>query len=279
MNALSGKVVVVTGAGRGLGRAYATDAARHGATVVVNDIDADAAAAVVAEITANGGVAVDNHDSIASWGGSASIIETTLQSFGRLDGLVNNAGVLSLVEPWNEDEASVRRKVEVNLIGSIFMGTHAMRVMMDQGSGAIVNVTSSAQLGLSTMGVYGATKGGLASLTYSWAIDLQPYSVRVNAYSPVAKTAMTDQSPVLPSVLPSAEDNAPAVTYLLSDLSDGITGQVVQRRDNSLVVMSHPSLSEYRATCEGWTVDSVNELFGPVLREHMAPVGFAVSSA
>ena len=279
MGVLDGKAVVVTGAGQGLGRAYALDAAAEGASVVVNDIDGAAAEKVAAEIAGAGGRAVPVVGSVADWDRAGDLVAVCRKEYGAVDGLVNNAGVLNLTPPWDESEMSIRRVVEVNLLGALFVGTHAVQAMMDQGSGSIVNITSSAQLGLSTMGTYGATKGGLASLTYSWSVDLGGYSIRVNAYAPVARTAMADMSPVLPPDIPDPADNAAIVTYLLSDLSDGITGQVIQRRGNRLVVLAHPHLTEHGAEADAWTVGTVVEQFDPVLRQYQQPVGYAIRSS
>jgi NAD(P)-dependent dehydrogenase (short-subunit alcohol dehydrogenase family) len=279
MGVLDGKAVIVTGAGQGLGRAYALDAAAEGASVVVNDIDAAAAETVAAEIAGAGGRAVPVVGSVADWDRAGDLVAVCLKEYGAVDGLVNNAGVLNLTPPWDESEMSIRRVVEVNLLGALFVGTHAVRAMMDQGSGSIVNITSSAQLGLSTMGTYGATKGALASLTYSWSVDLGGHFIRVNAYAPVARTAMAEMSPVLPPDIPAPADNAAIVTYLLSDLSDGITGQVIQRRGNRLVVLAHPRLTEHGAEADAWTVDTVVDRFDPVLRQHQEPVGYAIRSS
>jgi NAD(P)-dependent dehydrogenase (short-subunit alcohol dehydrogenase family) len=279
MGVLDGKAVIVTGAGQGLGRAYALDAAAEGASVVVNDIDAAAAETVAAEIAGDGGRAVPVVGSVADWDRAGDLVAVCLKEYGAVDGLVNNAGVLNLTPPWDESEMSIRRVVEVNVLGALFVGTHAVRAMMDQGSGSIVNITSSAQLGLSTMGTYGASKGALASLTYSWSVDLGGYFIRVNAYAPVARTAMADMSPVLPPDIPDPADNAAIVTYLLSDLSEGITGQVIQRRGNRLVVLAHPRLTEHGAEADAWTVDTVVDRFDPVLRQHQEPVGYAIRSS
>jgi NAD(P)-dependent dehydrogenase (short-subunit alcohol dehydrogenase family) len=273
---LSGRSVIITGAARGLGRAYAIDAAREGAAVVVNDLNLAECTHVVDEIVAANGVAVACASSVSDWKGAESILRCCLDSFGAVDGLVNNAGVISIGDPWDVTESVARRLVEVNLLGAIFMGTAAMRAMRDGAGGSIVNVTSSAQLGMARMGVYSATKGALASLTYSWAIDLAPHNIRVNAYSPVAGTAMSDLAGVPREIVPTPADNAAAVTYLLSDLSEGISGQVVQRRQPAeLVVAAHPSFTSYGATI-GSSAASVAEAFGPVLREHAQIPGWAV---
>jgi NAD(P)-dependent dehydrogenase (short-subunit alcohol dehydrogenase family) len=273
MGLLDGKAVIITGAGTGLGRAYAVSAAAEGARVVVNDVTADRLAEVAAEITAHGGEVVACAGSVADWNVAAELVETCRTTFGSVDGLVNNAGVIRIEEPWKAEEAGIRAMVEVNLMGAAFVGAHALRVMVEQGSGAIVNATSSAQMGLSQMSVYGATKGALASLTYGWALDTQALGIRVNAYAPVAWTAMVAGSSVAPAQLPTTEDNAPVVLFLLSDLAGDITGQVIQRRGDGLSVMAHPDLTDHVATPDAWTTEAVARALGPVLREGAQPIG------
>lgn len=273
MGILEGKAIVVTGAGAGLGRAYALHAAGEGAAVVVNDVAPESAVTTAEMIANQGGTAIVSSGSVDSWVNAERIIADCARSFGAVDGLVNNAGVVRVSDPWLAEEADIRAVVETNLLGALFVGVHALRVMVKQGSGAIVNNTSSAQLGLPRMAVYGATKGGLASLTYGWALDAAAHGVRVNAYSPVAVTAMVDLSPLQLQELPSPEDNAPIVSYLLSDLAQDVSGQVIQRRGESLVVMSHPDLTEHSASAAAWTVETVAQTLGPVLRSGLQPVG------
>jgi NAD(P)-dependent dehydrogenase (short-subunit alcohol dehydrogenase family) len=270
---LAGKRIVVTGAGAGLGRAYALYAGAYGANVVVNDLNVTAAAAVADEITAAGGSAVSIGSSVADWAAAESVVELCISGFGGIDGLVNNAGVHRVEQPWLADESTIRSLVTVNLMGAAFVGVHAMKRMVEQQHGSIVNITSSAQLGLPQLGIYGATKGALASLTYSWAVDLREHGVRVNAYSPVAETAMTVGSPIPVSGIPSPDQNAPIVGYLLSDLSADITGQVIQRRGDILAVMTHPDLSEFAGSAAAQTIEELHAQFGPVLRSGMQPVG------
>jgi len=270
---LAGKRIVVTGAGAGLGRAYAVYASECGANVVVNDLDVTAAAAVADEITAAGGAAVSIGCSVADWSTAENVVELCVSSFGGIDGLVNNAGVHRVEQPWLANEETIRSIVSVNLMGAAFVGVHAMKRMVEQQHGSIVNITSSAQMGLTELGVYGATKGALASLTYSWAIDLREHGIRVNAYSPVAETAMTVGSPIPLTGIPSPEQNAPIVGYLLSDLSADVTGQVIQRRGDKLVVMTHPDLSEFAGPAAADTIDGVHAQFGPVLQSGLQPVG------
>lgn len=273
MGILEGKSVVVTGAGVGLGRAYALHAAAEGAAVIVNDLIPEAAEATATHIMETGGTAVAIAGSVGSWADAERVIAACVENFGTIDGLVNNAGVIRVAEPWLATESDIRLMVETNLMGAIFIGVHALKVMVARGGGAIVNNTSSAQLGLPKMGTYGATKGALASLTYSWALDAAPHGIRVNAYSPVAETAMVDMSSIPLGSLPTPEDNAPVVSYLLSDRAAGVSGQVVQRRGDSLVIMSHPDLTHHTATPSDWTAESVSQVLQPVMRAGAQPVG------
>ncbi len=274
MGVLDGEAVIVTGAGRGLGRAFALDAAREGASVLVNDVD-DAADAVATEITAAGGRALAVHGSVTSWEDAARIVERCVNAFGRLDGLVNNAGVIHKCPPWEEAEAQIRRTIEINLMGAIFVGTHALRVMAAQGHGSLVNITSSAQLGVPVRGTYSATKGALAALTYSWAIDSAERNVRVNGFAPSALTGITDRGRA--QLPPPPEENAPVVTYLLSSLAAKVTGQILQYRGGDVVLVQHPKLSAHAATGRRWTAEAIGREFGPVLESNLEPLGWTTN--
>ena len=280
MGMLEGKAIVITGAGRGLGRGYALEAVRQGASVVVNDVDAAEAEAVVAEIAAAGGSAVAHTESIATWEGAGSVIQACVGAFGRLDGLMNNAGILYPAASHEEEPERMRRIVEINLLGAMYVGTHAMRVMVEQGHGTIVNNASSSHYGVPGLASYSATKGALATLTYCWSIDMEPYGIRVNAFSPSAYTRMSDGAGNAVALqAPPIERNVPAVIYLLSDASEGITGQIVQLRGQDLVVVAHPTLTDASATADEWTPELVAERFDPVLRANLEPVGWAPALA
>jgi NAD(P)-dependent dehydrogenase (short-subunit alcohol dehydrogenase family) len=261
----------VTGAGNGLGRAYARYLGARGVRVVVNDVDPAKAEAVAGEVAAAGGEARAIGCSVADWENAARIVELCIAEFGAIDGLVNNAGVHWVAEPWLMEEAPIRSMISVNLMGAVFVGVHAMRQMVKQGHGSIVNIISTSQLGLTKRSVYGATKGGLATLTYSWAIDLAEHGVRVNAFSPQAMTALIkDKS--FAGALPTADENAPLVGYLLSDLCEA-TGQAIARRSDKLVVMSHPELTDFSAPAEAETIETIHAQLGPVLRAGLQPIG------
>jgi NAD(P)-dependent dehydrogenase (short-subunit alcohol dehydrogenase family) len=227
------------------------------------------------EIEAEGGVAVVHAESIATWDGARSVIDRCVDALGGLDGVVNNAGIYYTCASHEQQRGRLETIVEVNLLGAMYVGTHAMRVMVEHGHGAIVNNASASHMGAPGTAAYAATKGALATLTYCWAIDIAPYGVRVNAFSPNASTRMTAES-VNPAArnAPPVERNVPAVIYLLSDHADGISGQIVQLRDNDLVVLAHPQLTDVFATADEWTPDTVLERFDPVLRANLQPVGW-----
>jgi NAD(P)-dependent dehydrogenase (short-subunit alcohol dehydrogenase family) len=279
MGVLDGKAVIVTGAGRGLGAAYAVHAAEHGASVVVNDVDVTEARQVVGTIVDSGGQAVAHIADVSSWPAAEGLVARCVDQFGRLDGLVNNAGIIRVGRPETMGENDYRDLLHVNVLGSCYCGTHAMRRMLHQGSGVIVNVTSGAQAGSSLLAAYSASKGAIASLTYAWALDLADTGVRVNAIAPMAETRMFDPklrsdqpAPGQPAG-PQPIDNAPVVVYLLSDESEHLNGQVVRIDGNRLSLMSHPSILEPVLTAERWTVDSITEAFRDRLDEHSVPLG------
>ena len=244
---LAGRAVVVTGSGKGLGREYAIAASLHGASVVLNDVDVDAADAVAGEISDAGGRVEAVNGDIADWSVAEALIDTCVDAFGKIDGLVNNAGVFHICDPWVDTEADIRRAVDTNLLGTLFPGTHAVARMHAQGFGVILNVTSGSQTGHPTEAAYCATKAGVAALTYSWALALRTHGVRVNAISPSGDTPMleiTRAHRASTVVWPPAWAAALAI-YLLSDLSAPMTGQVVRLWDRELARHDAP---EARAT-------------------------------
>ncbi|MET8990251.1 SDR family oxidoreductase [Nonomuraea wenchangensis] len=256
---LDGRCVVVTGAGRGLGRAYALACAAHGAAVVVNDVDGAAAHAVAAEIAAAGGHAVAEPGSAGSWEVAARLAGTAELEFGRLDGLVANAGITHHGPPWKEDEARLRRITEVNVLGVQFAAVHAMRAMVRRGAGgSIVTVVSGARFGIPGMSAYGATKGAVAAMTAGWARDCASAGIRVNAVSPLAETGMAalDTRPDRPA-LGSPGDVAPVVVALLSDATRGVTGRIVRFDGADLGVYAPETLTPVTSWTAGDTASSI----------------------
>jgi NAD(P)-dependent dehydrogenase (short-subunit alcohol dehydrogenase family) len=287
MGCLEGKAVIVTGAGQGLGAAYARHAAGEGAAVVVNDIARERAERVAAGIREGGGRALAHAGDVGSWDGAKALVGACVTAYGRLDGLVNNAGRLYSARPEQEDEAALRAIVECNLLGTYFCGVHASGHMLAHGGGAIVNVTSGAQSGLATLGAYGATKGAVASLTYAWALDLGPHGIRVNAISPVARSTLAESGRQAslargekPRPQPTAppEAVAPLVSFLLSDRAAGIEGQVVRLDGRRLALMAHPLVAQPVLERDSWSVANLEEAFASELRAHLMPCGVRTAS-
>ena len=277
---LVGKAVAITGAGRGLGAAYARLAAAEGAAVLVNDVDRAQAVEMVEQIRAAGGRAEADASDIATWSGAGRLVEHCAEAFGAIDGLVNNAGLFRMARPREQDPATFRAVIEVNLLGTAYCGLHAIAAMLDQGRGSIVNVTSGAHAGSLSMAAYGASKGGVASLTYCWAADLAHTGVRVNAVSPNANTRMAQEFERFlgdqaqgQNINKSAESNAPAVVYLWSDAAAAINGQVVRIDGDELSLMSHPTVLGKGLHNPQWTVEDVARAFSTELAAQAQPLG------
>jgi NAD(P)-dependent dehydrogenase (short-subunit alcohol dehydrogenase family) len=266
MNCLVGKVVVITGAGRGLGRAYARHAASAGAVVVVNDIAADEAHLVANEIALAGGDAVAHASTVATWTDAKALVDRCLEQYGRIDGFVNNAGRWHSGLPWEETEQSIRELVDVNLLGLLYCGAHVLRVMVQQGHGSIVNCTSMALAGAPNQATYAATKGAIAAATLGWAIDAAPYGVRANAVIPGANTPLTARSSEpLPGPEWEPENVAPVVTYLLSDLASAVTGQSIRIGGGALSIWARPGPVGPAITNASWTTEAVAAAFSSAL--------------
>jgi NAD(P)-dependent dehydrogenase (short-subunit alcohol dehydrogenase family) len=275
---LDGKVVVITGAANGLGRAYAHACAAAGAAVVINDVDEQALTRVVDEIAADGGRARAHAADIAQHDCAVALREIAMRDFGSIDGLINNAGIRPTGAAWEEDPEQVRRAVEVNFLGALLCGIEVLKVMREQGSGSVVNVSSRAQSGVPASATYSATKGALASLTYSWALDMEPLGVRVNAVAPQAGGTATRNPATTRPGEPTVDDMTPLVTYLLSDRSRMVTGQVIRMGRSrppylDLALMSHPGTTKSYANPEGWSVAALATLFDHTLGAELEPYG------
>jgi NAD(P)-dependent dehydrogenase (short-subunit alcohol dehydrogenase family) len=238
---LEGKVAVVTGAGGGIGRAEALALAEAGARVVVNDLGGDrhgggrgseAADAVVKEIQARGGEATACHDTVATREGADAIVWAALSRFGRIDVLVNNAGILRDRTLLHMSEEDFDKVLAVHLRGTFLCTQAAARAMKHQGQGGrIVNTTSVAGLiGNFGQSNYGAAKAGIYGLTRVASLELAKAGILVNAIAPIALTRMTSDLNMMKGVTESdlgPQFIAPAAVFLASALADGITGQVL----------------------------------------------------
>ena len=290
---LSGKAIAITGGGNGIGAATARLAAREGARVLVNDIDSAAARKVVADIRSDGGTAEAHVGDISNWRIAHSLVDACVDTWGTIDGLVNNAGLHYLSAIEEETERDLARLVEVNVLGSMYCGLAALREMRRRGRGSLVNTTSGAQSGITLTGAYAASKGAVASMTYSWAIDCAGTGVRVNALSPMAgdsvqgyHSSMTGNTisyfvqrglPPWPKPDASPEDNAPVSCYLLSDRARNINGQVVRIDGKRLTVMSHPAATGPLLERPEWTVAGIADAFDQTLAERQQPLGVVIS--
>lgn len=282
MGMLEGKAVVVTGSGRGIGAEYAKECARHGAKVVVNDIDADVSDAVAAEIVAAGGTAVSVPADVRRAAEASRLIDTCVENYGRIDGLVNNAGLFFMGFIETQDERELRDLMDTNVIGTFLCSSAAVKHMKKQGSGSIVNITSGAHAGIAMMGAYAATKGAVASATYTWAQELQGSGIRVNAVSPQARTRMSDYTtgwleanglPLYPGTQPEAEENTPAAVYLLSDQAADVTGQILRIEGSQVALMTHPCVMVPFPTQDRWTAEDVAAAFEKDLKARQQPTG------
>jgi NAD(P)-dependent dehydrogenase (short-subunit alcohol dehydrogenase family) len=276
MGILTGKAVVITGAGRGLGEAYALHAARSGACVVVNDVDREQADAVADRIVEQGGRAVASAASVRDPEQANGIVQLCLAEFGTVDGLVNNAALGHEALPWEDDVHAARDVIEVNVLGALYCGIAAARVMRAQRAGSIVNISSGSSFGQRRSGAYSASKGAVASLTYSWALDLEEVGVRVNGVCPLAWTRLVERSPAAQFRCTrerTPDRVAPVISYLLSDLADGITGQLIRCTGDQLHIVRQPAIKEPVLRCAGWSTENFAAAFDGILDEHLEPFG------
>ena len=282
---LENKVVVVTGAGGGIGRDIALAMATEGARVVVNDIgasvagdgqDAGPAQRVVDEIRAAGGHAVANTDSVSDAAAAARIVGTALEAFGRIDVVVNNAGILRDRFFHKMSAEEFDSVVKVHLYGSFHVSRAAAPHFKDQGSGSYVHMTSTSGLiGNFGQANYSAAKLGIAALSKSIALDMQKFGVRSNCISPFAWSRMIGSIPTetpeeqarvarLKQMTPAKI--APLAVCLASDAAADVSGQIFAVRNNEIFLMSQPRPVRSVHRSEGWSPQSVASHALPALR-------------
>lgn len=274
----SDHVVIVTGAGRGLGRAYAELLAARGAAVVVNDTGAavdgtkcgeDPAVEVAGGIVAAGGRAVASTATVATETGAIAIIDAAIEAFGRLDAVINNAGVYS-VQPWTTiAPAQYQRFLEVHYLGSLFVSRAAWPHLVESGAGRIVNTISSAMLGAPDMVHYGSAKGAIFGLTRNLAVAGHPHGINVNAVAPGAGTRMLDEAAdaLPPGTVDYMKETmppelvAPVAAYLAHETC-AITGEVLNAAGggvNRLVVGNTAGIVDPTLTPEA-VADRLDEI-------------------
>lgn len=279
---LEGKGVVVTGAGRGIGREIALAVARAGGKVIVNDLDQEVADEVIAEIKALGGEALANTDSVASWEGANNMVTQAVDHFGSIDGVVNNAGNLRDVIFHKMTQDDFDQVIAVHLKGSFNVARAAATHFRNQEHGAIVNMTSTSGLvGNFGQANYAAAKAGIAALSKSIALDMQRYNVRSNCIAPFAwsrliATIPTDtpeqQARVEKLKRMTPDKVAIVAAALLSDQAAHISGQIFAVRMNEIFLMSQSRPLRSVHAGDGWTIDSIFERAMPALQSHFYPL-------
>ncbi|SEI51249.1 SDR family oxidoreductase [Pseudomonas sp. NFACC07-1] len=288
---VEGKVVVVTGAGGGIGREVALLMAQHGAKVVVNDVgasvsgegqDVGPAQKVVDEIKTGGGQAVANTDSVSDPGSAARLIDQAVQTFGRIDVVVNNAGILRdrFFHKMTAEEFDAVLKV--HLYGSFYVSRAAANHFKEQESGSFVHMTSTSGL-IGNLGQanYNAAKLGIMALSKSIALDMEKFNVRSNCVAPFAYSRMIG---AIPTDTPEQQARvekikqmtpakiAPICVYLASDQADEVNAQVFAVRNNEIFLMSQPRPIRSVQRSEGWTPQSLAEHGMPALKGSFVPV-------
>jgi NAD(P)-dependent dehydrogenase (short-subunit alcohol dehydrogenase family) len=291
MGVMDGKVALVTGGGRGVGRGVALDLARAGAAVVVNDLGVTLSGEagkssptqdVAKEIVALGGRAIANADSVADWDGAQAMVQAAIDAFGRIDAVVNNAGNLrdGLFHKMSQEEFDA--VIAVHLKGSFNVSRAAAPFFKEQASGAYIHMTSTSGLvGNFGQANYAAAKLGIVGLSKSIALDMQRFKVRSNAVAPFAWTRMIDSIPTntpeqqkrvegLKKLVP--EKIAPFVTALASDAGAAVSGQIFGVRNNEIYLFSQPRPIRTAHSSDGWTAETIAERVFPMFANDFYPL-------
>ncbi|HHM5199416.1 TPA: SDR family NAD(P)-dependent oxidoreductase [Pseudomonas aeruginosa] len=280
-NMVAEKVVVITGAGSGIGREFALAFAAQGARVVVNDLGrtesgSSAAEVVAEEIRASGGEAVASTDSVSEWASAQHIVQTAMDHFGKVDCVINNAGIVRdrfffkmSLEEW-------QAVIDVHLNGSFYVARAAAPHFKAQNSGAYIHMTSTSGLiGNPGQANYSAAKLGLVGLSKSIALDMARYNVRSNCIAPFAWTAMTASVPTddpetaaRMEKLKTMEPRkiAPLAVYLASDAGANVSGQIFGVRANEIYLYSQPRVIRSVHRSDGWTPESIAEHAIPAMK-------------
>jgi NAD(P)-dependent dehydrogenase (short-subunit alcohol dehydrogenase family) len=288
MGILDGRVAIVTGSGRGLGREFALCLAREGAKVVVCDLgvalsgestEEDPAGLVCKEIEAIGSEAVASRESVADFDAASRIVQTALDTWGQVDIVVNNAGIVRDRTLVKMDESDFDAVVGTHMKGTFNVVRHAAPHMKEAGYGRIINITSSAGLrGNFGQTNYGAAKAGIMGMTFVWALELGKYGITSNALAPAGVTRMTGSlagDEEIPATLdPSL--NAPLVAFLGSEHAAHVNGQIFGRTDFSYTLFQHPKQIAWMHRDGGWDVNGVVDQFDQMLGQHLQQVGMVM---
>lgn len=266
---LGGRTVLVTGAAGGLGRAYCRAIGAAGAAVVLVDV-APGVVAFADELLAEGHPAAALCASVADPENARAAVDLAINRFGRLDGVVNNAGAYAEGPFWDEDPAVQREIVDSSLMATLAFGTVAGRHFAASGGGAFVNISSGAALGYPNVGAYAAAKAGIEAATVCWALDGAAIGVRANAIAPVARTPLTDAWGKT-RVTNSPGTIAPLVVYLLSALAADVTGQFFRFDGEALSVVSPLRFGDVVVTEPRWDVEQIAAVVAD--RLPIGPVG------
>lgn len=291
---LEGKVAIITGSGRGLGLAYAQELARQGAAVVINDVDADVAAEAVASIEAEGGRAVALVAPVGSTETADRLVQTAVDTFGGLDILVTNAGVLRDTVLWKMSDEDFDLVINVHLRGTFTCVRAAATYMRENDvAGRIICIGSpTGQRGNFGQTNYAAAKAGIVGMVRTWALELKRAGITANTVIPVAATAMTATVPYFASAVAAADrgepmpaffrhdlgfgtadDVAGLIAYLASDAAADVTGQAIGVGGDRLQLWSHPEpvVTEYHEG--GWSYDALVEQFPTLMGGQLQSVG------
>lgn len=280
MGILDGKAVVVTGAGRGIGRGHALQYAKTGgAAVVINDIDGDVAEEVVAEIKAAGGKAIANTSNICTQDGAKQLVADCVEAFGQINCMMANAGIARdrTFLKMTEDEFDAVMNVHVK--GTFFCHQAAAIQMKAQGTGgSLVGTVSAAHFGNFGQTNYAGAKGAIASMTYTMAMELARYGIRANAISPTGTTRMSDtyvgpDGVKRPMPFIDPEMNGPFLCYLASDEANYVTGQVFGTGGERIVILDQPKYGAGIYMPNGWTVEAIQEHFKNHIGSKLEPIG------
>ena len=278
-----GRVAIITGAGGGLGRSHALELARRGAYVLVNDLGGSldgqgssdsAASRVVDEITAMGGIAAANHDSVATPEGGESIVQAAVDTFGRVDILINNAGILRdrMFHYMSPEEFDAVMKV--HLYGAFYVSRAAVTHFRKQESGCFVHITSTSGL-IGSVGQvnYGAAKLGIAGLSRCIAMDMQRYHIRSNCIGPHAFSRMIETVPgqTEEQLKARAERTRPdhiaqLIAFLGTDAAKGVSGQIFGVRGNEVYLYNQPRPIRIMARPDGWNPEKLAEHWLPAVK-------------